>query len=437
MLGLPPAYAARRPPGPPGRPDPRHRDPADAAAAEARPRPGARPWSRSRTPATRRQTRLAGGRQPIGRCGTSRSRAADGPSRPGSTPRAPVGSARPRRSLLFFLHGGGMVFGDLDTHDATCRLLAERAGVLVLAVDYRLAPEHPFPAGRRLLGGAPVGCRARRDVRRRPRADRRRRRLGRGALRRGRRDPGRRGGVPCAFQLLVYPVTDMVDDSESRRLFTQGFFLTRSSSSWLDAYSPPATTAPTAEVSVPFTERLPGTSRPRSSSPRASTRCATRARPTRTLADAGCGSSCAATPAHPRVLQRRRRGPLEPRAVAEIAAKLKAALDPLPDVRSRWLRCPLFARSAERRETCQGRGFEARKIAPQPAASTRRGRTSRACRGGVREPEPLVDRDRRRVVRLDVQDHLVEAPPRGGAGRSASGACRGRRPARPGRSPTT
>lgn len=49
--------------------------------------------------------------------------------------------------LLVFLHGGGWIFGDLDTHDAMHRILAKRSGCAVLAVGYRLAPEHPFPAG--------------------------------------------------------------------------------------------------------------------------------------------------------------------------------------------------------------------------------------------------------------------------------------------------
>jgi acetyl esterase len=48
--------------------------------------------------------------------------------------------------LLFFAHGGGFVIGNLDTHDAICRRLCRDAGALVISIDYRLAPEHRFPA---------------------------------------------------------------------------------------------------------------------------------------------------------------------------------------------------------------------------------------------------------------------------------------------------
>jgi acetyl esterase len=49
--------------------------------------------------------------------------------------------------LLVYFHGGGWVIGDLDTHDGHCRRMAAWGGVRVMAVDYRLAPEHPFPKG--------------------------------------------------------------------------------------------------------------------------------------------------------------------------------------------------------------------------------------------------------------------------------------------------
>src|SRR5450432_1056181 len=59
---------------------------------------------------------------------------------------SPLEATRLPRPALVFFHGGGWVAGGLDTHDGLCRRLCEAAGCQVIAVDYRLAPEHPFPA---------------------------------------------------------------------------------------------------------------------------------------------------------------------------------------------------------------------------------------------------------------------------------------------------
>ncbi|MGX1811692.1 alpha/beta hydrolase [Nocardia sp. NPDC055321] len=59
----------------------------------------------------------------------------------------PRGDDSPALPVMVFAHGGGFVSGDLDTHDVLCRALANRAAMLVISVDWRLAPEHRFPAG--------------------------------------------------------------------------------------------------------------------------------------------------------------------------------------------------------------------------------------------------------------------------------------------------
>jgi len=129
--------------------------------------------------------------------------------------------------LLVFFHGGGWVYGDLDSHDATCRFLAEHAGVRVLAVDYRLAPEAPFPAAYDDCVEAYAEILERADE---WHADRSR--IGVGGDSAGGNlatlvaIEAARQGWPCAFQLLVYPATDMTGAARSRQTFASGYYLT-------------------------------------------------------------------------------------------------------------------------------------------------------------------------------------------------------------------
>jgi acetyl esterase len=130
--------------------------------------------------------------------------------------------------VLMFFHGGGFVICNLDTHDRACRMLANASGCVVISVDYRLAPEHRFPAAaedaysatryvaehagefgidpnRIAVGGDSAGANLATVV----------------ALMA--RD---RGGPALKFQLLIYPVTDFTEHAtQSEREYGQGYFL--------------------------------------------------------------------------------------------------------------------------------------------------------------------------------------------------------------------
>ena len=135
--------------------------------------------------------------------------------------------------VLVYFHGGGWVIGDLDTHDTLCRQLANEAGCAVVSVDYRMGPEHPFPAAvddcvaatrwiayqaealgldaaRIAVGGDSAGGNLAAVV----------------SL--AARDAGKEGlPHPICFQLLIYPATDMRRCASSHSTNGEGYVLTR------------------------------------------------------------------------------------------------------------------------------------------------------------------------------------------------------------------
>lgn len=129
-----------------------------------------------------------------------------------------------------YLHGGGWVVGDLDSHDEVCRSIAARSGHAVISVDYRLAPEHPFPAG---LGDAIAATRwvhANADS------------LGVDATRLVLAGDSAGANlaavvahldlVPLRHQVLLYPVTDARGGTPSYLRCGEGRFLTAAAMAW-------------------------------------------------------------------------------------------------------------------------------------------------------------------------------------------------------------
>ena len=136
--------------------------------------------------------------------------------------------------LVVFLHGGGWCVGDVESYDPLCRQLANGSGCAVLSVDYRLAPEHPFPAALEdasfsvewavenagLLGVDPDSIALAGDSAGGNLA------IVTALLARS------RGTVPIRFLVLIYPSTEMVSTRASRERFGQGFFLDHESLLW-------------------------------------------------------------------------------------------------------------------------------------------------------------------------------------------------------------
>jgi len=142
-------------------------------------------------------------------------------------------SGVPAPCLLYF-HGGGWVVGDLDSHDQPCRSLANHMGASVIAVDYRLAPEHPFPAA---VEDAAAALRFVRAEAARLRIDPMRIAVGGdsagGNLAAVLCLMGRDGTLPApGFQLLLYPATDLGANTPSYGRFTEGYPLTATTMRW-------------------------------------------------------------------------------------------------------------------------------------------------------------------------------------------------------------
>jgi acetyl esterase len=143
------------------------------------------------------------------------------------------------RPALIYFHGGGFVFGNLDTHDSVCRSLATESGAIVISVDYRLSPEVKFPAAVEDCYAATVWAAANAE---RLGIDARRIAVG-GDSAGGNlatvvamrcRDAG---GPVLAAQVLLYPVTDLSSyDTESHREFGEGYFLTRAAMEWFTGH---------------------------------------------------------------------------------------------------------------------------------------------------------------------------------------------------------
>ena len=139
-----------------------------------------------------------------------------------------------RLPVLLYLHGGGFVIGGLETHDSLCRQLAQRSGGAVLALDYRLAPEHRFPtavedtwAAMRWLAGEGADALGLDGQRLAVGGD-----SAGGTLAATCAIHARDTGLPIRLQLLITPGTTAHMDTGSHTLFANGFLLDSANVAW-------------------------------------------------------------------------------------------------------------------------------------------------------------------------------------------------------------
>jgi acetyl esterase len=160
-----------------------------------------------------------------------------------STLYTPVGL--PEKSpLLVFFHGGGWVIGTRSSHDNAVRFLAKHAGVRVLSIEYRLAPEFPFPAATEdALAAFEYAVAKAGDLGADPA------RIAVGGDSAGgnlaavtAQQALRRGGPVPAFQLLIYPATDFARRYRSQDLFAENLFLTDVHMKWFEGHYVPSGT---------------------------------------------------------------------------------------------------------------------------------------------------------------------------------------------------
>jgi acetyl esterase len=142
-------------------------------------------------------------------------------------------SADPGLGLLLYVHGGGWVLGDLDTHDHLARAVSAASGCAVLCADYRLAPEHPYPAG---LDDAFTVARWVAAHASRLGCDPHRLAIGGDSAGANLAAVVTQSGSPFRFQLLVYPVADARGGTASYEAQKDGPWLTRAGMEWFLAH---------------------------------------------------------------------------------------------------------------------------------------------------------------------------------------------------------